>query len=413
MFKKSRIKIVAAIMGVLTLLWLGTLALIYLSSYFEVNATNLEMLREYSALYALDRPDGGAPVPNGPMQDKGPHADTDRFKLSTFYSVAVSYDGKVLKTENAQNEVLSDEELQSLAQSVLDESSSDGVINGLIYYKTDKGGYTLVAFMDNTIIRGSMGTLFRYTLIFGGAAIVLLFFVAVYLAKRIVSPLEESYEKQKQFISDAGHELKTPVSVVSANAELLSREIGENQWLDNIRYENERMGSLVGQLLELARTENVKPQTEELDLSRLVAGGTLAFESVAFEHGQRLNAEIKDNVTVVGDADRLAQLVSILVDNAIRHGKGGGEVLVRLTQVKNTAVLSVVNDGDPIPKETAERLFERFYRADEARSSEEKHYGLGLAIAKAIVSSHKGKLELKCYDGKVEFTATIPQKQKI
>lgn len=400
-------------MGVLTLLWLGTLALIYLSSYFEVNATNLEMLREYSALYALDRPDGGAPVPNGPMQDKGPHADTDRFKLSTFYSVAVSYDGKVLKTENAQNEVLSDEELQSLAQSVLDESSSDGVINGLIYYKTDKGGYTLVAFMDNTIIRGSMGTLFRYTLIFGGAAIVLLFFVAVYLAKRIVSPLEESYEKQKQFISDAGHELKTPVSVVSANAELLSREIGENQWLDNIRYENERMGSLVGQLLELARTENVKPQTEELDLSRLVAGGTLAFESVAFEHGQRLNAEIKDNVTVVGDADRLAQLVSILVDNAIRHGKGGGEVLVRLTQVKNTAVLSVVNDGDPIPKETAERLFERFYRADEARSSEEKHYGLGLAIAKAIVSSHKGKLELKCYDGKVEFTATIPQKQKI
>lgn len=413
MFKKSRIKIVAAIMGVLTLLWLGTLALIYLSSYFEVNATNLEMLREYSALYALDRPDGGAPVPNGPMQDKGPHADTDRFKLSTFYSVAVSYDGEVLKTENAQNEVLSDEELQSLAQSVLDESSSDGVINGLIYYKTDKGGYTLVAFMDNTIIRGSMGTLFRYTLIFGGAAIVLLFFVAVYLAKRIVSPLEESYEKQKQFISDAGHELKTPVSVVSANAELLSREIGENQWLDNIRYENERMGSLVGQLLELVRTENVKPQTEELDLSRLVAGGTLAFESVAFEHGQRLNAEIKDNVTVVGDADRLAQLVSILVDNAIRHGKDGGEVLVRLTQTKNAAVLSVVNDGDPIPKETAERLFERFYRADEARSSEEKHYGLGLAIAKAIVSSHKGKLELKCYDGKVEFTATIPQKQKI
>lgn len=413
MFKKSRIKIVAAIMGVLTLLWLGTLALIYLSSYFEVNATNLEMLKEYSALYALDRPDGGAPVPNGPMQDKGPHADTDRFKLSTFYSVAVSYDGEVLKTENAQNEVLSDEELQSLAQSVLDESSSDGVINGLIYYKTDKGGYTLVAFMDNTIIRGSMGTLFRYTLIFGGAAIVLLFFVAVYLAKRIVSPLEESYEKQKQFISDAGHELKTPVSVVSANAELLSREIGENQWLDNIRYENERMGSLVGQLLELARTENVKPQTEELDLSRLVAGGTLAFESVAFEHGQRLNTEIKDNVTVVGDADRLAQLVSILVDNAIRHGKDGGEVLVRLTQTKNAAVLSVVNDGDPIPKETAERLFERFYRADEARSSEEKHYGLGLAIAKAIVSSHKGKLELKCHDGKVEFTATIPQKQKI
>ena len=117
----------------------------------------------------------------------------------------------------------------------------------------------------------------------GAAALVVLFFLARYLAGKIVSPLEESYLSQRQFISDAGHELKTPVAVINANLELLSREIGGNQWLSNIQYENERMSALVIQLLELARAENVTPQMESLDLSRLVYGETLPFESVAYE----------------------------------------------------------------------------------------------------------------------------------
>ena len=121
--------------------------------------------------------------------------------------------------------------------------------------------------MDNRIINESMNTLLRYTIIFGSITITVMFFLAVYLAKRIVKPLEESYQKQKQFISDAGHELKTPIAVVNANAEMLQRDIGENQWLANIQYENERMRLLVGQLLELARTENVQPQTARLDLT--------------------------------------------------------------------------------------------------------------------------------------------------
>ena len=273
----------------------------------------------------------------------------------------------------------------------------------------DKGGYTLVSFMDNTIIRESMNTLFRYTLIFGGVAIVALYFLAVYLAKKIVTPLEESYQKQKQFISDAGHELKTPVSVVSANAELLSREIGDNQWLSNIQYENERMGKLVGQLLELARTENVKPQMEYLDLSRLVVGGVLPFESVAFENGLTLNSQITDGIIALGNSTQLSQLVSILVDNAIRHSQNGKEVFISLTHTRSNAVFSVINDGDPIQQEQMTQLFERFYRADEARNGEDKHYGLGLAIAKAIVEAHHGKIEVSCYDGKVCFTVQVPK----
>lgn len=409
MFEKSRKKIVAAIMSVLTLLWVGTLFVIYISSYFEVATTNREMLKEHTEQYMLEKPMDGAFDPMKPFPDRGPHFDTNQFKLSTFYSVAISYDNKVIEIRNDDAAVYTDAELESAARQVLKKSDTNGVIDNLVYYKMDKGGYTLVSFMDNTIIRESMNTLFRYTLIFGGVAILALYFLAAYLAKRIVTPLEESYQKQKQFISDAGHELKTPVSVVSANAELLSREIGDNQWLANIQYENERMGKLVGQLLELARTENVKPQMEYLDLSRLVGGGVLPFESVAYENGLTLNSQIADGIITLGNSTQLSQLVSILVDNAIRHSQNGKEVFISLTHTRSTAVLSVINDGEPIPQEQIAHLFERFYRADEARNGEDKHYGLGLAIAKAIVEAHHGKIEVSCYDGKVCFAIQLPK----
>ena len=409
MFKKSRKKIVAAIMSILTLLWVGTLCVIYISSYFEVTTTNREMLKEHAEQFMLEKPMGGAFDPMKPFPDRGPHFDTNQFKLSTFYSVAISYDNKVIEIRNDDAVVYTDAELENAARQVLEKSDTNGVIDNLVYYRMDKGSYTLVSFMDNTIIRESMNTLFRYTLIFGGIAIIALYFLAAYLANKIVTPLEESYKKQKQFISDAGHELKTPVSVVSANAELLSREIGDNQWLANIQYENERMGKLVGQLLELARTENVTPQMEYLDLSRLVAGGVLPFESVAFENGLTLNSQIADGIISLGNSTQLSQLVSILVDNAIRHSQNGKEVLISLTHTRSNAVLSVINDGEPIPQEQIAQLFERFYRADEARNGEDKHYGLGLAIAKAIVEAHHGKIEVFCSDGKVCFTARLPK----
>jgi len=196
--------------------------------------------------------------------------------------------------------------------------------------------------------------------------------------------------------------------VVNANAELLSRELGDNQWLQNIQYENERMGMLVGQLLDLARTENVTPQMEHINFSRLVAGEALPFESVAFEKGLTLNSNITNDIGVIGNSTQLKQIVSILLDNAIRHSKGQGEVRLTLTKEHGFAKLSVINKGDEIPEEQREQIFERFYRVDTARNGEDKHYGLGLAIAKAIATSHKGHIEVLCYHGFVEFKVQIP-----
>lgn len=410
MFKKSRRKIVAAIMSILVLLWAGTLGVIYASSYFEMSKQNQEMLQAHAEMYVLPQLFDGMMPPNKPRPN-GNHGfdpQSPMFQLSTFYTVAISYDGEILEIKNDPPTVYSNDDLGELARRVVQGSERYGTDDNLAFYQMDKGGYTLVAFMDNTVVNESAVTLFRYTLLFGGVALVLFFFLSVFLARKIVDPLEESYQKQKQFISDAGHELKTPVSVVSANAELLSREIGDNQWLQNIQYENERMGMLVGQLLDLARTENVTPQMEHIDFSRLVAGEELPFESVAFEHGLVLNSNIASGIDVEGNSTQLKQIVSILLDNAIRHSKERGAVWLSLAKEHGYAKLSVINQGEEIPTEQQERIFERFYRVDTARNGEDKHYGLGLAIAKAIAASHQGHIEVQCFDGFVEFRVQIP-----
>ena len=429
MFKQSRRKIVASIMSILVVIWIATLCAIYIFSYHEVTSRNREMLQEYLSQYKINMPwvDGLSEFfseepnfemgdipnfPGMPPQSAPYFQDQPTFKLSTFYTIAFSYEGKIIEIRNRDEGVYTDEELLELAIKLLREKSDSGIKNNLLYSIVDKEGYILIGFMDNTIMQEGMLTLFRYTLLFGLAVLVVFYFVARFLARSIVAPLEESYEKQKQFISDAGHELKTPVSVVNANAEILSREIGENQWLSNIQYENERMGKLISQLLELARTENVSVNMERIDFAHLVKGEVLPFETVAFESELELNANIEEDVCVEGDSTQLKQLVAILVDNAIRHGVGGKEIELSLKTEKHCARLSVVNAGDEIPHEEREKLFERFYRTDDVRNSKENHYGLGLAIAKAIVLTHKGKIEVKCYDGKVEFVAILPLSKK-
>ena len=400
MFKKSRRKIVAAILSVLVLVICGTFGIIYLASYVQMTNENRELLRQYVDSYGFPEEPGEEKIKRD--RETMPK-EPPMLELSTFYSVAISDSGEVLKIDTADVSVLSEDILEDLAREIMESGSTDGVRNNLIYQMADKGSYTLVAFLDNTVMLENISTLVNYTLMFGGAALVVLFFLARYFAAKIVAPLEESYIRQKQFISDAGHELKTPVAVVNANLELLSREIGENQWLSNIQYENERMSALILQLLELARTENVVPQMEKIDFSRLVFGETLPFESVAYERGISLNSDIADDIKLQGNSVQLRQLVSILIDNALRHSGRGSEVCVILKKERNHVLLSVVNEGEEIPPEQRKHLFERFYRTDASRAGEERHYGLGLAIAKAITLAHKGTIDVRCHDGKIEF----------
>lgn len=420
MYNRSRKKIILSIMGSLVLLFAVTLSVIMLASYREIRRQNAEMLERYVELYSLKQSNvqgepelkpGGQTIPApGPDRDKRPLDDRPDYKLSTFYSVALA-DGDAVAVDDGEKRVYSEEELIGLAKEILSERGPTGRIGNLSYRVSHRTGYTLVAFMDNTVSEGGLSTLLRNVLVVGGIAIVLLFFISLRLSKWIIRPLEENDRRQKQFISDASHELKTPVAVIGANAELLSRELGANEWLSNIRYENDRMGGLVKQLLDLSRVENAEASAEPVDFSRVAAGEALAFESLAFDRGKTIRSDIESGICVTGNQARLTQLVSVLLDNAICHSTGS-DIEISLKQHGHTAILSVVNDGEEIPPEKLEHLFDRFYRIDEARNSEGQHYGLGLSIAKAAAERHGGSIGVSCGGGKIRFTVTIPEKSK-
>lgn len=393
------------ILILLFLLLFGTLCVIYTVSYADLSNDNRILLEQYVKGYTLS----GTKKAEG-TKEISPNGSTfhpPRLELSTFYSVAISKNDEVLKTDTADIASINEEELTELAMELIETGKLSGVERSLIYQVADKGDYTLVAFLDNTLMAENAGTLFFYTLIFGGISLVLLFFVSLFLSYRIVAPLEEGYKRQKQFVSDAGHELKTPVAVIDANLELLSRETGENPWLSNIQYENKRMSELITQLLDLAKTENVTPVMTAINLSRLVYGELLPFESVAYENGLRMATDIAENIQVLGNEIQLKQLVSILIDNAIRHSPNGGEVFLQLSKGRNHVHLTVTNEGEEIPPEQRKYLFERFYRRDLARSEGGNHYGLGLAIAKSIVEVHKGTIQVQCEEGKIRFVVTL------
>lgn len=346
--------------------------------------------------------------PSSQPNDQQPE-DRPDYQLSTFYSVAFSSNGSVLSVYDGNKTVYSNDQLVTLACQILDEKHTAGRKDNLSYVVSQKDGYTLVAFMDNTVSEGGLKTMMRTALIVGGVSLVVLFFVAALLAKEIIRPLEENDAQQKQFISDASHELKTPLAVISTNAELLSRELGQNEWLSNIQYENDRMGKLIKQLLDLSSAENKNVSMDALDFSRVVTGEVLVFETIAFEKGKTLQSSIDEGILLTGNKNQLAQVISVLLDNAVNHATGT-HIDVTLKQVAHSAVLSIANNGEEIPAQQLAHIFDRFYRVDEARSGEGQHYGLGLSIAKAIVDKHGGSIDISCADGKVHCKVVLPIK---
>ncbi len=393
-------------MIILILLWSGTMFFIYTSYVQTIAKQNYEFLEEYAHLYVSES--FFDDETSATSKDKTNVSDKPEYALTTFYTVAFSRDGDVFETMNDEPTVHSNEELETLAKEIIDDDTKEvGVSGNLIFYYIDKGSYDLVVFMDNSVVAERYSTFLYYFWRYNIGTFIFCIILSIFFSNLAVRSLEKNYKYQKQFVSNASHELKTPVSVISANAELLLREVGENQWLSNIQYENERMGLLIGHLLELSRSETVSLEMKSLNFSKLVEGEVLPFESVAYENGLTIKCFIQSGVNVYGDGEMLKHVVSVLLDNAISHcNKECTEIELHLKKdFLGYARLRVINNGDAIPKSVQDKLFERFYRVDNSATG---HYGLGLAIAKNIVDSHKGKIHVLCYNGKVEFQVLIP-----
>ena len=239
--------------------------------------------------------------------------------------------------------------------------------------------------------------------------------ISIVLARWATAPVEKAWRQQRQFLSDASHELKTPLTVILSNAELLQAAPLSDKparWSENIRMEAQQMKNLVEEMLTLTRADNM-PHTavlEEVSLSDIAADCALAFEPVAFEAGKPLDYHLAEDVTVLGDRDKLRQLVSVLLDNAIKYGQDGGTITMTLQKTDRHARLIVTNPGEPIPPEQLKRLFERFYRADASRG-EKSGFGLGLPIANTIAAEHKGTLKAESDAASTRFIFTMPLKK--
>ena len=307
------------------------------------------------------------------------------------------------------------EALSYILQDCLSQPQQEGIVEryGLRYLRQDNGLYQNIAFVDMSMETTMLHRLMRSYFLIVLAALILLLGVSILLSRWATAPVEKAWRQQRQFLSDASHELKTPLTVILSNAELLEAAPMDQRparWRDNILSEAKQMKVLVEQMLTLARADNNPMPSasamEAVSLSDLATDCALAFEPVAFEAGKPLEYEIAPDLTVTGDRDKLRRLISILLDNAIKYGADGGTIRLKLQKSDRHAQLVVSNPGEPIPQDKLPHLFERFYRADDSRG-EKSVFGRGLSIAATVSQEHKASLRAESDWDSTRFLFTI------
>ena len=331
--------------------------------------------------------------------------------LSNYYTIVFNENGEVQSWSSDRSDLYSEEQIEELSRQILASGTQKGRIGTQFFQLTQtEASSSMAVVLDARIEIMNAQNLLWSTVILGAAAYILLCTGAYFLNRRMFIPVEEANRKQRQFVWDASHELKTPIAVISANAEVLEREIGDNEWLGYIRSELERTSELVQSLLELARTdrETTKATMQPFDLSRAVLSVALPFESTVFENGKTMETEIPDGIEMVGNSHMIQQLVMILLSNALKYSEQGGKISLQLQSKGHTRMLRVHNTGSYISPEDRERIFDRFYRADSSHSRTVEGHGLGLAIAKNIVELHDGKISVESTpETGTAFTVTL------
>ncbi len=335
--------------------------------------------------------------------------------LLASFTVTIDESGTVT-IDAVDSVVISDDTARTIASIAQSAAKDTGLIHAysLRYLRVNENGVTRIAFLDASSDVAAMAELIVTSLLVGALALLAFFFASLFLANRALKPVEASWNRQKQFVADASHELKTPLTVILANQKILLSHPGrtvaeERQWIENTSSEGSRMKLLIEDLLFLAKTdsERMDRTTAEVSLSDVAQGALLSFASVAFEAGVTLEDEIQPGVSLQGNEAQLRRLCGILLDNAVKYAGASGAVRAELRADGGGAVLRVHNTGAPIPESDLPHLFERFYRVDRARSA--GGYGLGLSIADNIVRAHGGRIHVvSSAAAGTTFTVSLP-----
>lgn len=421
MIQKLRKKFIIINMTLVSLVLIVVLCALCLSNYQKLQSESLGAMR-----HALSAP----PDDNfKPKMELNRRKDESPFNNIRIFIVILNESGTIDSLNNNGTEVT-----EALAQEAVTKALETGKDQGNIkslalrYIIEDTADGRKIAFADTILQTRSMQTLILNSLLIMIAGMAAFFIISLFLSKWALKPVEKAWAQQNQFIADASHELKTPLTVILANLKILLTHkedtiSNQSRWIENTHTEATRMKELVENLLFLARSESdtVTYITGSINLSDTVWKCLLPFESIAFEQGITIRENIAPSLYTLGNEGQLKQLMAILLDNACKYADRDKQVTVTLSRDQEKAVLSVNNTGEPVPQEELDHIFERFYRSDKSRvrtenpphprsaESKEGGYGLGLSIAQTIVQNHHGKISVQSAESiGTTFTVTLP-----
>ena len=400
MIKRLRIKFVCVIMAIVMVLLGCILGVVIHFTGQSMEMQSISMMRT---------------IATTPFQQGIPGKSMDDVVRLPFFTVQISSRGELIAASGGYFDLTDREYLQEIINEALLSDRETGELeeHGLRYLKSvSPRGYTIV-FSDTITESATLKHLFYSCLAIFFAAMIVFLGISILLSHWVIKPVATAWDQQRQFVADASHELKTPLSVIMANAELMQGEdLGEEErrtYSGNILGVTYQMRSLVENMLEMARVDNgtVKMNFDIVDFSQLVSDAALSFQLLYEEKGMGLRCAVPDGVEIHGSEQHLYQVMDVLLDNALKYSAPKGIVSVNLATTGRNCVLSVASPGEPIPKEDLKNIFKRFYRADKARAMNGS-YGLGLSIAESIVEAHKGKIWAESGNGYNTFFVQLP-----
>lgn len=390
MLKKLRIKFICIFMVTVTVM-LG----IILGTVITLTHKNIEQ-QSISAMRDIAMP----PKPHNKPEKEFEHIPKPHFSL------LITPEGEFIAEDNGMFDLSDEEYLNSLFEYAESRDEETGIVpdTSLRYFRNRTPMGNSYIFTDISAEANMLESLYRTCIIIGASALLLFFVISIFLAKWAVRPVEEAWNKQKQFIADASHELKTPLTVITTNAELMKSESSEenkSKFTDNILTMSKQMRGLVESMLEIARLDNgsVGKEFAVFNLSETVSDAILPFEALFFEKEQNFTSDIEPDINMNGNAEQIKQVVDILLDNANKYASEKSKIkLIMKKQGRNQCRLSVSNEGETIPEDELKNIFKRFYRGDKTRKMNNS-YGLGLSIAESIVTEHSGKIFAESKNG--------------
>ena len=407
MIRRLRFKLVAVSMGSLLLVLaviMGILNAVNYRGILQDADSILDILRDNAGSFPLMEEIYDWRV-DGPRY-KSPELP---FEIR-FFSVLLAEDGALVDTDMGQIAAVDGETVAEYARRAWETGGERGFVDDYRFVRYDDAEGAHIIFLDYGRVLSNHRSVAANSILISAAGLIAVFLLILLLSRRIMKPFAENYEKQKLFITDAGHEIKTPITIIDAAAEVLEMEYGENEWLQGIRSQARRLGALTGDLIRLARMEECGDLPMiEFPLSELVEEAASAFYPLAKAQGKELRLYIQENIALRGHGDSLRQLVSVLLDNALKYSPEDGTIRLWLERKNRSVVLRVENESaQQLDREQLGRMFNRFYRGDPSRSSRIEGYGIGLSIAKAIVSAHKGRIGAGMEGAKLTITAMLP-----